>query len=248
MAEAEAIDKIFGRPGPAGHLHQGRNRAFVRRRGSTRGRRLCAIDRPAADPAHGGSRATGPGDPPRHRQGRRPGVGARARLVEQLRFRRAQWMHRARTLAWLSHGPRGVVSPRRRSRRPEATRGHLTAHSQASVTILPGWSIRTRSLGATASRSSGRGREQRFHAWSVAAGLLPAHRIVKVGWTLGRAVGAWYCFDRGRGRPRSRTGLSRRLRIAFGKLGPTYIKLGQILSSGDGIFPEEIVSQFRLLA
>jgi ubiquinone biosynthesis protein len=71
--------------------------------------------------------------------------------------------------------------------------------------------------------------------------------MVKVGWTLGRAVGAWYFFDRGRGRPRSRTGLSRRLRIAFGKLGPTYIKLGQILSSGDGIFPEEIVAQFRLL-
>ena len=75
----------------------------------------------------------------------------------------------------------------------------------------------------------------------------PAHRIVKVGWTLGRAVGAWYLVDRGRGQPRSRIGLSRRLRIAFGTLGPTYIKLGQILSSGDGIFPEEIVSQFRLL-
>ena len=75
----------------------------------------------------------------------------------------------------------------------------------------------------------------------------PAHRIVKVGWTLGRAIGAWFLFDRGRGRSRSRLGLSRRLRIAFGKLGPTHIKLGQILSSGEGIFPEEIVSQFRLL-
>ncbi|HLN06946.1 MAG TPA: AarF/UbiB family protein [Acidimicrobiales bacterium] len=75
----------------------------------------------------------------------------------------------------------------------------------------------------------------------------PAHRIVKVGWTLGRAVGAWYLLDRGRGQPRSRLGLSRRLRVAFGELGPTYIKLGQILSSGEGIFPEEIVSQFRLL-
>ena len=38
-------------------------------------------------------------------------------------------------------------------------------------------------------------------------------------------------------------GLSRRLRIAFGKLGPTYIKLGQILSSGEGIFPPELVSR-----
>ena len=53
--------------------------------------------------------------------------------------------------------------------------------------------------------------------------------------------------DRGRGQSRSRLGLSRRLRIAFGELGPTYIKLGQILSSGEGIFPEEIVSQFKLL-
>ena len=77
--------------------------------------------------------------------------------------------------------------------------------------------------------------------------LPPAHRIIKVGFTLAKAVGAWYLFDRDRGRPRSRLGLSRRLRIAFGTLGPTYIKLGQILSSGEGIFPEEIVSQFRLL-
>ena len=30
-------------------------------------------------------------------------------------------------------------------------------------------------------------------------------------------------------------------------LGPTYIKLGQILSSGEGIFPEELVSEFKLL-
>jgi ubiquinone biosynthesis protein len=77
--------------------------------------------------------------------------------------------------------------------------------------------------------------------------LPPAHRIVRVGWTLTKAIGAWYLVDRGRGRARSRLGLSRRLRVAFGKLGPTYIKLGQILSSGEGIFPEEIVSQFRLL-
>ncbi len=75
----------------------------------------------------------------------------------------------------------------------------------------------------------------------------PAHRIVKSAWVLGRAVGGWYLVDRGRGQSRSRLGLSRRLRIAFGELGPTYIKLGQILSSGEGIFPEEIVSQFRLL-
>jgi ubiquinone biosynthesis protein len=41
--------------------------------------------------------------------------------------------------------------------------------------------------------------------------------------------------------------LSRRLREAFERLGPTYIKLGQILSSGEGVFPPELVGEFRLL-
>jgi ubiquinone biosynthesis protein len=52
---------------------------------------------------------------------------------------------------------------------------------------------------------------------------------------------------RERGTERSRAGLSRRLRPAFETLGPTYIKLGQILSSGEGVFPEELVAEFRLL-
>ena len=45
----------------------------------------------------------------------------------------------------------------------------------------------------------------------------------------------------------SRAGLARRLRIAFEQLGPTYIKMGQIISSGEGIFPTELVAEFRLL-
>jgi len=45
----------------------------------------------------------------------------------------------------------------------------------------------------------------------------------------------------------SRAGLSHRLRKAFERLGPTYIKLGQILSSGEGVFPPELVGEFRLL-
>ena len=39
--------------------------------------------------------------------------------------------------------------------------------------------------------------------------------------------------------------LSRRLRLAAERLGPTYIKLGQIISSGEGIFPEELVTEFK---
>ena len=35
--------------------------------------------------------------------------------------------------------------------------------------------------------------------------------------------------------------------VAFERLGPAYIKLGQIVSSGRGLFPEELVAEFKLL-
>ena len=77
--------------------------------------------------------------------------------------------------------------------------------------------------------------------------LPPSRRIARVAAELGGALAGWYVVDRRKGRQASRLGLSRRLRVGFGHLGPTYIKLGQILSSGEGIFPEEVVSQFKLL-
>ncbi len=77
--------------------------------------------------------------------------------------------------------------------------------------------------------------------------LPPGGRVVRVGRLLGRALGTWYLVDRRKGQEASRAGLSRRLRVAFEQLGPTYIKLGQILSSGEGIFPDELVGEFRLL-
>ena len=70
-------------------------------------------------------------------------------------------------------------------------------------------------------------------------------RVFTVVGHLGRAVGGWYLLDRTKGRERSRAGLSRRLRIAAEHLGPTYIKLGQIISSGEGLFPEELVTEFK---
>jgi ubiquinone biosynthesis protein len=44
----------------------------------------------------------------------------------------------------------------------------------------------------------------------------------------------------------SRADLSRRLRRAAEHLGPAYIKLGQIISSGEGLFPKELVEEFKL--
>jgi ubiquinone biosynthesis protein len=74
----------------------------------------------------------------------------------------------------------------------------------------------------------------------------PASRVVTVGFRLGEAIGAWWLTDKRRGAVASRAGLSRRLRVAFENLGPTFIKLGQILSSGEGVFPAELVAEFRL--
>ena len=70
-------------------------------------------------------------------------------------------------------------------------------------------------------------------------------RVLTVAWRLGLPLLAWGAKERGT--PESRAGLSRRLRPAFEHLGPTYIKLGQIISSGEGIFPEELVQEFHLL-
>jgi ubiquinone biosynthesis protein len=79
--------------------------------------------------------------------------------------------------------------------------------------------------------------------------LPPGRRFVRVSTRLGRALVPWATHKR-RGRfdsaEASRADISRRLRRAAEDLGPTYIKLGQIISSGEGIFPEELVEEFKL--
>src|SRR5204862_3211452 len=62
----------------------------------------------------------------------------------------------------------------------------------------------------------------------------PGARVVTTGVLLAQALGGWYLGERRSGdQSRSRAGLSRRLRQAFVRLGPTYIKHGQIISSGE---------------
>lgn len=74
--------------------------------------------------------------------------------------------------------------------------------------------------------------------------LPPLGRAAVVVGHLGRAVGTWYA--RERGTDRSRAGISRRLRLAAETLGPTYIKLAQIISAGEGVFPQELVDECKL--
>ena len=77
-------------------------------------------------------------------------------------------------------------------------------------------------------------------------GLIPpARRVTVVARHLGWGVGRWYVGKRRQGGSASRADLSRRLRIAAEALGPTYIKLAQIISSGEGLFPEELVAETK---
>ena len=75
----------------------------------------------------------------------------------------------------------------------------------------------------------------------------PFGRLVVVVFRLGSAIAPWW-WRRRRGRfadaSESRADLSRRLRVAIEHLGATYIKLAQIISSGEGLFPAELVNEF----
>ena len=77
--------------------------------------------------------------------------------------------------------------------------------------------------------------------------LPPGRRIGRTVHHLGSGVGRWYIGARREGGPASRTDLAHRLRVAAEALGPTYIKLGQIISSGQGLFPPELVDEFAKL-
>jgi len=80
-----------------------------------------------------------------------------------------------------------------------------------------------------------------------ARGLPPLDRFAGAGFRLGAALAAWAALERRRAQPEARAALSRRLRRAFEQLGPAYIKLGQIVSSGRGLFPDEVVDEFASL-
>jgi ubiquinone biosynthesis protein len=75
--------------------------------------------------------------------------------------------------------------------------------------------------------------------------LPPLRRFGEAATLLGLALAGWQLRERRTGGTVSRSGLSRRLRCAFERLGPAYIKLGQIVSSGQGLFPTELVDEFK---
>ena len=76
----------------------------------------------------------------------------------------------------------------------------------------------------------------------------PGHRVLTVVGHLGAAVAPWLIrkkLNRHTTPEASRADISLRLRRVAEALGPTYIKLGQIISSGEGLFPPELVEEFK---
>jgi ubiquinone biosynthesis protein len=73
----------------------------------------------------------------------------------------------------------------------------------------------------------------------------PVRRVSRVAFILGRALLGWRRHERAT--TASRAGLSRRLRLAFERLGSTYVKLGQIVSAFEGLFPDDLVREFKRL-
>lgn len=77
-------------------------------------------------------------------------------------------------------------------------------------------------------------------------GVPPLGRMASVVGRFGWALASWKAVEaRSDDRSRSRAGLSRRMRLAIEALGPTFIKLAQIISSGEGLFPDELVDEFK---
>lgn len=73
----------------------------------------------------------------------------------------------------------------------------------------------------------------------------PGRRLAATARHLGPALAFWAAGKRRAGGTVSVADLSRRLRRAAEHLGPAYIKLGQIISAGEGVFPEALVAEFK---
>ena len=100
-------------------------------------------------------------------------------------------------------------------------------------------------IGSGCGNGAGEQARAQVPRWLATNAVPPVGRFVQVVGRVGTALAMWAVTARGK--PQSRADLSRRLRVAFSHLGPTYIKLGQIISGGEGLFPEELVREFKLL-
>jgi ubiquinone biosynthesis protein len=77
--------------------------------------------------------------------------------------------------------------------------------------------------------------------------LLPGLHALRVTAVLARLVLPWLLRERRRGGDEAIGMLAVRLRRAFERLGPTFIKLGQLVASGEGLLPAPLITEFKKL-
>ena len=130
-----------------------------------------------------------------------------------------------------------------------ATADLATDRSWASFTESGPWTIERDDARWLDLARTLRARAQReVPTLTAARRIPPGHRVLTVVGHLGAAIVPWMVkkkLDRLPTPEASRGDISHRLRGAAEALGPTYIKLGQIISSGEGLFPPELVEEFK---
>lgn len=117
-------------------------------------------------------------------------------------------------------------------------------HSWGSFSDAPPWILTSKVPHWRKSAGTRRAKQERdLPGLYEAPRLPPLRRALTVARHLGGAVALWALNERGK--PQSRAGISRRIRVAAERLGPTYIKLAQIISAGEGVFPTELVDECK---
>ena len=139
---------------------------------------------------------------------------------------------------------RVTAGPERPASERKATRT-AADRSVGAFSDNPPWLIRPEELTWRVGLSSIRSVARRQVPALIAPRRWPGLRAVRVVRLIGGAGATWWLRERRGPKSASRTAISRRMRIAAEELGPTYIKLGQIISSGQGIFPAELVDEFK---
>ena len=73
----------------------------------------------------------------------------------------------------------------------------------------------------------------------------PLPRLVFTLWRFGSAFLAWKVLDQGKPEIERKPALYTRIRRAAERQGPTYVKLAQLISAAEGVFPEALVDECR---
>ena len=71
----------------------------------------------------------------------------------------------------------------------------------------------------------------------------PISRLLHTGFRFGWAFLSWKLFDRRRAPEAKQQALYRKFRLAAERLGPTYVKLAQLISAAEGVFPQALVDE-----